>query len=33
MLWSLLTIALCVYAGLFLVFLIFQQSFIYMPGG
>lgn len=31
MLWSLLTIALCVYAGLCLVFLIFQRSFIYMP--
>ncbi|MFM8953449.1 MAG: alpha/beta hydrolase [Planctomycetaceae bacterium] len=31
MLWSLLTIAIGVYAGLCLVFLIFQRSFIYMP--
>jgi pimeloyl-ACP methyl ester carboxylesterase len=31
MLWSLLTIAICVYAGLCLVFLFFQRSFIYMP--
>lgn len=31
MLWSLLTIAVGVYAGLCLVFLIFQRSFIYMP--
>ena len=31
MLWSLLTIAIGVYAGLCLVFLVFQRSFIYMP--
>jgi len=31
MLWSLLTIAACVYAGLCLFFFIFQRSFIYMP--
>ena len=31
MLWSLLTIAVGVYAGLCLVFLVFQRSFIYMP--
>ena len=31
MLWSLLTIAFGVYAGLCLVFLVFQRSFIYMP--
>jgi len=31
MLWSLLTIAIGVYAGLCLVFAIFQRSFIYMP--
>lgn len=31
MLWSLLTIAAGVYAGLVLVFLVFQRSFIYMP--
>lgn len=31
MLWSLLTIAIGTYAGLCLVFLIFQRSFIYMP--
>ena len=29
--WSLLTIAIGVYAGLCLVFLVFQRSFIYMP--
>ncbi|MEI8227006.1 MAG: alpha/beta fold hydrolase [Planctomycetota bacterium] len=31
MFWSLLTIAVVVYAGLCLVFLLFQRSFIYMP--
>lgn len=31
MLWSILWIAACVYAGLCLVFLVFQRSFIYMP--
>ena len=31
MFWSLLTIAVGVYAGLCLVFLLFQRSFIYMP--
>ncbi len=31
MLWSLLTIAIGVYAGLCLIFLVFQRSFIYMP--
>ena len=31
MLWSLLAIAACAYAGLCLVFLVFQRSFIYMP--
>jgi pimeloyl-ACP methyl ester carboxylesterase len=31
MLWSLLTIAIGVYAGLCLVFFLFQRSFIYMP--
>jgi pimeloyl-ACP methyl ester carboxylesterase len=31
MLWSLLTVAIGVYAGLCLVFLFFQRSFIYMP--
>ena len=31
MLWSLLTIAAAVWAGLVLVFLVFQRSFIYMP--
>lgn len=31
MLWSLLTIAVGVYVGLCLVFLVFQRSFIYMP--
>ncbi|MFM7135518.1 MAG: hypothetical protein ACKO1M_00405 [Planctomycetota bacterium] len=31
MLWSLFTIAIGVYAGLCLVFLVFQRSVIYMP--
>lgn len=31
MLWSLLTIAIGVYAGLCLIFFVFQRSFIYMP--
>ncbi len=31
MLWTLLTIAIGVYAGLCLIFLVFQRSFIYMP--
>ena len=31
MLWSLLAIAACAYAGLCLVFLVFQRSFSYMP--
>lgn len=31
MLWTLLTIAIGVYAGLCIIFLIFQRSFIYMP--
>ena len=31
MLWSLLTIAIGVYAGLCLIFLVFQRAFIYMP--
>jgi len=31
MVWNLLAIGVCVYAGLCLVFLLFQRSFIYMP--